>query len=75
MNFLRSIYREGHRKAVMALGAFIAITTYAYTRGATFAEYASAVEWVLGIVLTGHVAQQATAKPQAKHLIDPTEGP
>jgi hypothetical protein len=64
VTWLSKVYAVGHRKALMSLGAVTLVTVYAYVRGASFSEYATAVEWILGIAVTGHVAQQATGKAE-----------
>jgi hypothetical protein len=50
--------RDWERKAFAATLAFVAISVYALRFHATFTDYASAVEWILGIYITGQAAQQ-----------------
>lgn len=63
---LGDVYKVGHRKAVMAFVAFLAVTGYAFYARADFEHYASAVTWLLGLALGAHVTQQATAKAPAE---------
>lgn len=49
------------RRAAAAFIAFVAVNVYAYVKAATFAEYANAIEWILGIFITGHTANQIIA--------------
>jgi hypothetical protein len=59
-------WTEPRRKAAASGIAGTAVTVYAIWTRAPFAEFANAVEWILGIYLTGHAASDAmtTFKPK-----------
>jgi hypothetical protein len=48
--------RDWERKALAATAAFAAIAIYAVRKDAPFVEFANAVEWILGIYITGQAA-------------------
>ncbi len=52
-------WTETRRKAAASGIAGAAVTVYAIWTRAPFAEFANAVEWILGIYLTGHAASDA----------------
>ncbi len=52
-------WTETRRKAAASGIAGAAVTVYAIWARAPFAEFANAVEWILGIYLTGHAASDA----------------
>lgn len=53
-----SLWTPGRRKVTASLVAFVAVTGYAVHKGASFAEYASCIEWLLGSFLFAHAGQQ-----------------
>ncbi len=58
-------WTETRRKAAASGIAGAAVTVYAIWTRAPFAEFANAVEWILGIYLTGHAASEAIIKAKA----------
>jgi hypothetical protein len=55
---LADIYRVGHRKAVMALGAVVLVTSYALYVHAPFDQYSDRIVVILGLALGTHAYQQ-----------------
>jgi hypothetical protein len=53
-----AVWHDWERKAAAAFIVFVAVNVYAYLNHAIFAEYANAMEWILGIYITGYAAQQ-----------------
>jgi len=66
-------WTEPRRKAAASGIAGAAVTVYAIWTRAPFAEFANAVEWILGIYLTGHAASDAmtTFKPKPASMMLP----
>ena len=54
--------RDWERKAIAAVAAFGAISVYAVRKDAPFAEFANAVEWILGIFVTGQAVAIGAGK-------------
>lgn len=59
-------WTETRRKAAASTIAGMAVTIYAIWTHAPFAEFANAVEWILGIFLTGHAASDAMILAKGK---------
>ena len=51
-------WQEWERKAAASWIAFVAICLYAWRKDASFEMFANAVEWILGIYITGQAAQK-----------------
>ena len=54
--------RDWERKAIAAVAAFGAISVYAVRKDAPFAEFANAIEWILGIFVTGQAVAVGAGK-------------
>ena len=54
--------RDWERKALAATAAFGAIAIYAVRKDAPFAEFANAIEWILGIFVTGQAVAVGAGK-------------
>lgn len=50
--------QDWERKAAASWIAFVAICVYAWHKGASFDQFANAIEWILGIYITGQAAQK-----------------
>jgi hypothetical protein len=51
-------WREWERNAAAAFIAFASLCAYALYKRADFTDFANAIEWILGIFVAGHSAQQ-----------------
>jgi hypothetical protein len=60
------ILLPGRRKAVYGTAAFVAMCIHAALTKADFVQFANAMQWWLGIMVTSHVVQQATTKSPAQ---------
>lgn len=59
VSWFRSLWRPGNRKALACIATTLLLTAYAVRSGASFDSYAEHVIYVLGIFVTGHVAQRS----------------
>ena len=53
-----TVIPDWERKALAATLTALAVTGYALHKGGTFPDYANAMEWILGLYITGQAAQQ-----------------